>query len=96
MTARVRTLILGAGPTGLGAAWRLQQEPRSDWLLLEADETAEAGRARQALGDGGDLGREVWVDGDGAGEAAEAGGLRRCRRDGTFVPHPRQYALSFT
>jgi protoporphyrinogen oxidase len=31
-----RTLILGAGPTGLGAAWRLHELGRSDWLLLEA------------------------------------------------------------
>lgn len=34
-------LIIGAGPTGLGAAWRLSQSDRRDWLLCEA--TAEAG-----------------------------------------------------
>ena len=28
-------LILGAGPTGLGAAWRLEESGRKDWLLLE-------------------------------------------------------------
>ena len=34
-------LILGAGPTGLGAARRLQELEKADWLLLEAG--AEAG-----------------------------------------------------
>ena len=32
----VRHLIIGAGPTGLGAAWRLQQRGIDDWLILEA------------------------------------------------------------
>jgi protoporphyrinogen oxidase len=31
-----RYLILGAGPTGLGAAWRLTELQQSDWRLLEA------------------------------------------------------------
>ncbi len=31
-----RTLILGAGPTGLGAAWRLTELGFRDWTLLEA------------------------------------------------------------
>lgn len=34
-------LIVGAGPTGLGAAWRLDQLGHRDWLLCEA--LAEAG-----------------------------------------------------
>lgn len=29
-------LILGAGPTGLGAAWRLHEQGRRDWRLVEA------------------------------------------------------------
>jgi protoporphyrinogen oxidase len=32
-------VIVGAGPTGLGAATRLQEHGRDDWLLLEAEET---------------------------------------------------------
>jgi protoporphyrinogen oxidase len=36
---RVETLIVGAGPTGLGAAWRLQRLGVQDWLLCEAEAT---------------------------------------------------------
>ncbi len=32
----MKTLILGAGPTGLGAAWRLEELGQHDWTLLEA------------------------------------------------------------
>jgi len=31
----VRHLIIGAGPTGLGAAWRLEQRGIHDWMVLE-------------------------------------------------------------
>jgi UDP-galactopyranose mutase len=34
---RVRYLIIGAGPTGLGAAWRLAQLGENDFLVLERD-----------------------------------------------------------
>ncbi len=34
---KVDILILGAGPTGLGAATRLHEKGREDWLLLEAE-----------------------------------------------------------
>jgi protoporphyrinogen oxidase len=33
---RTQMLIVGAGPTGLGAAWRLAALGESDWLLCEA------------------------------------------------------------
>ena len=32
---KVKILIIGAGPTGLGAAWRLHELGETDWLLLE-------------------------------------------------------------
>ncbi|MBA3848424.1 MAG: amine oxidase [Opitutus sp.] len=38
MRSPIPFLILGAGPTGLGAAWRLHELGRSDWRLLEASE----------------------------------------------------------
>lgn len=40
MTETAEILIVGAGPTGLGAAWRLAREGRTDWLLCEAEEAA--------------------------------------------------------
>jgi protoporphyrinogen oxidase len=36
---RVRNLILGGGPTGLGAAWRFNERGEGDWLLLERGDT---------------------------------------------------------
>lgn len=36
MTSPGRTLVLGAGPTGLGAAWRLTEAGHHDFVLLEA------------------------------------------------------------
>jgi protoporphyrinogen oxidase len=36
----VAILIVGAGPTGLGAAWRLSARGHSDWLLCEAADSA--------------------------------------------------------
>lgn len=37
---QVKYLILGGGPTGLGAAWRLEELGERDWLLLERSDTA--------------------------------------------------------
>lgn len=37
MTAEKRIVILGAGPTGLGAAWRLNELEYENWELLEAE-----------------------------------------------------------
>jgi protoporphyrinogen oxidase len=41
MTAEPRILIVGAGPTGLSAAWRLVQHSHGNWRLVEA--TGNAG-----------------------------------------------------
>lgn len=43
-------LIIGAGPTGLGAATRLEELKRGDWLLLERG--AEAGGLAASVTDG--------------------------------------------
>jgi phytoene dehydrogenase-like protein len=40
MSMTVGVLIIGGGPTGLGAATRLQQHGREDWLLVDASEEA--------------------------------------------------------
>lgn len=36
----MRIVILGGGPTGLSAAWRLQEHGHQDWLLLESSDRA--------------------------------------------------------
>jgi len=40
MSRKVDILIVGAGPTGLGAASRLKQHKHEDWLLVDAFEEA--------------------------------------------------------
>lgn len=32
----MRIIVLGAGPTGIGAAWRLAEHGHPDWLLIDA------------------------------------------------------------
>ena len=48
----VEHLIIGAGPTGLGAAWRLEQRGSRDWLVLEAADVA-GGFARSIVDEHG-------------------------------------------
>ena len=57
----VRHLIIGAGPTGLGAAWRLEQRGVRDWLVLESGRVA-GGLAQSVVDEHGftwDLGGHV-------------------------------------
>jgi protoporphyrinogen oxidase len=61
MTQSTTLLIIGAGPTGLGAAWRLVARGESDWLLCEAAADA-GGLAGSVIDDSGftwDLGGHV-------------------------------------
>lgn len=56
-----RFLIIGAGPTGLGAARRLEEHGQHDWLLVDAD-TVAGGLAKSIVDDAGftwDLGGHV-------------------------------------
>jgi protoporphyrinogen oxidase len=54
-------LVIGAGPTGLGAAWQLDREGHRDWLLCEAASEAGglAGSAVDAHGFTWDFGGHV-------------------------------------
>jgi protoporphyrinogen oxidase len=57
----MRVLILGGGPTGLGAAWRLNELGHDQWQLLEAEEAA-GGLAASFIDQGGftwDIGGHV-------------------------------------
>jgi protoporphyrinogen oxidase len=61
MQTHTKFLIVGAGPTGLGAAWRLDSHGQHDWLLLESELTP-GGLARSYVDEHGftwDLGGHV-------------------------------------
>jgi protoporphyrinogen oxidase len=56
-----RFIIIGAGPTGLGAAWRLHELNQEDWMIVEAAPEA-GGLARSFIDDKGftwDIGGHV-------------------------------------
>ena len=58
-----RVLIIGAGPTGLGAAWRLNELGHANWALFEAADHP-GGLASSAVDDQGftwDLGGAVFT-----------------------------------
>lgn len=102
---RVGVLIVGAGPAGLGAAWRLHQAGREDWLLIEA--AAEpGGLARTVADDRGflwDLGGHVLFSHyprfDRLMDELLPGGWTEHQRSawvwmrGRFIPYPLQNNL---
>jgi len=103
---RTGTLIVGAGPTGLGAAWRLDQLGHRDWLLFEAEPEA-GGLAASVVDEHGftwDLGGHVlfshyeYVDGLMDDLLGPDGWLYHeraswVRARGAFVPYPFQLNL---
>ncbi|MDP9022585.1 MAG: NAD(P)-binding protein [Actinomycetota bacterium] len=59
MTGRV--VIIGAGPTGLAAGWRLRERGYDDFVILEATDTV-GGLARSEMDEAGftyDIGGHV-------------------------------------
>ena len=61
MSADGRIVIIGAGPTGLGAAWRLQERGHANWALFESSDHP-GGLASSVVDDDGftwDLGGHV-------------------------------------
>lgn len=57
----MRIVVIGAGPTGLGAAWRLAEHGHHDWLLVDAADRA-GGLSMSVVDDAGftwDLGGHV-------------------------------------
>jgi protoporphyrinogen oxidase len=100
-----RILILGAGPTGLGAAWRLQELGFDDYLLLEAA-ASPGGLASSYVDDAGftwDVGGHVQFSHyryyDTLLDKALGGAWLQHEREssvwirGRFVPFPLQYHI---
>ena len=98
-------LIIGAGPCGLGAAWRLNESGRGDWLLVERG-PQPGGLAASFVDDNGftwDIGGHVLfshyglfsgVVGDAlAGEFIEHEREAWIHTLDRFVPYPFQYNI---
>jgi protoporphyrinogen oxidase len=98
-------LVIGAGPTGLGAAHRLRELGHRDWLVLEAAE-CPGGLASSVVDEAGftwDLGGHVqfshYAVYDRVLDASVGAGWRWHDREswvwleGRFVPYPIQYNL---
>jgi protoporphyrinogen oxidase len=104
MTSPGRTLIAGAGPTGLGAAWRLGELGHDDVLVLEATD-GPGGLATSVVDAEGftwDVGGHVqfshYAYYDAVLDRAVAGWLHHEREAwivfrGRFVPYPFQQNL---
>lgn len=102
MIPRVKVLILGAGVTGLGAAWRLAETGESDWQILEADDHVGGLSAsfRDEKGFFWDVGGHVLFSHYPAFDAAlekflSDAWVKHRRRawvfmDGRFIPYPLQ------
>lgn len=100
-----RTLIIGAGPCGLGAAWRLNELGCEDWLLIER-ESQPGGLAASFVDDAGftwDVGGHVLfshydtfssiVDDALAGDFIEHEREAWIHIFDRFVPYPFQYNI---
>jgi protoporphyrinogen oxidase len=98
-------LILGCGPTGCGAAWRLEETGHADYQILEAADEP-GGLAASVVDDAGftwDLGGHVQFSHyryyDRVLDTAVTDGWLRHEReswvwiDGRFVPYPLQYNI---
>jgi protoporphyrinogen oxidase len=98
----MNTVILGAGPTGLGAAYRLNEEARTDWQLFESSSHV-GGLSASFVDDQGftwDIGGHVLFSHypyfDAAVEQALSGAYYEHQREswvriqGGWVPYPFQ------
>ena len=106
MSETVDALIVGAGPTGLAAAWRLADRGHRDWVLCEA-EAGAGGLAASVVDEHGftwDLGGHIQFSHYEEFDAlmdellGEDGWLHHERRSwiwvrGRFVPYPFQLNL---
>ena len=108
MDEQTDVLVVGAGPTGLGAAWKMIQDGFEDWLLCEA-ETSAGGLASSVTDEHGftwDLGGHVqfshydYFDAVMDEVLGEDGWLYHDRSSwvwlrGRFVPYPFQLNLRY-